>query len=53
LERKTWVTKRAKFYVGKAAAMDAVTEMIAKCFKGKTNAKFEVLTAVLLKIPCH
>lgn len=46
--RKAQVTKQAKCYVGKAAAMDAVTEMTAKCSKGKTNTKFEVLTAVLL-----
>jgi hypothetical protein len=51
--RKAQVTKQAKCYACKAAAMDAVTEMTIKCSKHKTNARFELLTAVLLEMPCH
>ena len=51
--RKAQVTKQAKCNAGKAAAMDGVTEMTGKCSKDKTNARFEVLTAMLLKMPGH
>jgi hypothetical protein len=51
--RKAQVTKQTKCYAGKTAAMDAVTEMTVKCSKDKTNARFEVLKVVLLKMPCQ
>jgi hypothetical protein len=51
--RKAQVTKQTKCYAGKVAAMDVVTEMRVKCSKDKTNARFEVLKAVLLQMPCQ
>jgi hypothetical protein len=35
------------------APMDAVTEITLKPSKDKRNAKFEAITAMQLKMPCH